>query len=72
MGKQRMEVIVSVEMDFDDALQCAEDCTVDSAVDSNEQTARRAFEAALKKIKASGSIDISTRNLVVCGDTWDY
>jgi hypothetical protein len=70
MGKQRIEVYVSFEMDIDDAAENAHQD--DELVAQNEQRVREAFDTACDAVGADGvGTTITTTSLVINGVTWD-
>jgi hypothetical protein len=70
MGKQRIEVSVSFEIDFDDEAALKE--VDDTLISANEERVRQAFSDACDLIGADGvGTSITTTSLVVNGETWD-
>jgi hypothetical protein len=67
MGKQRIEVYVSFEIDFDDT--AADD---DEILTQNENRVRAAFSDACDVLDADAvGTTITTTSLVINGETWD-
>jgi len=74
MGKQRIEVIVSFELDLPDEQPDEANVMIfgDEIVERNENRVRQAISDAMDAIEADGvSTDINTRSLVINGETWD-
>jgi hypothetical protein len=70
MGKQRIEVYVSFEIDFDDEAAAKE--VDDTLISSNEERVRQAFDDACNVIGADGvGTSITTTSLEINGETWD-